>query len=115
MVDCRGLGAVLVAWIGLNIGQPNLMLKLSPGRTNTSYIAVWFTATGLCYAASTVLGGTLFYRFGGLTFALPGGLHLDYYRAAYLFDWATRCLGVALLWLAVAEPATEERITRSPG
>ena len=51
-----GAWALWVAWVGLNIGQPNLMLKLSPGRANTSYIAVWFTATGLCYAASTVTG-----------------------------------------------------------
>ncbi len=107
--------AMLVAWVGLNIGQPNLMLKLSPAEGNTSYIAVWFAATGLCYAASTVLGGALFDRFGDLTFTVPGGFRLDYYHAAFLIDWATRCLGVVLLWLAVVEPAAEERFRRSPG
>ena len=110
-----GTWALWVGWVGLNIGQPNLMLKLSPGRTNTAYIAVWFAATGLCYAASTVLGGTLFDRFGALTFILPGGFRVDYYHAAFFFDWATRCLGVLLLWLAVAEPAGTGRLRRSPG
>ena len=107
-----GAWALWIAWVGLNIGQPNLMLKLAPGRANTSYIAVWFTATGLCYAASTALGGTLFDRFGEFTLTVPGGFHLDYYREAFWFDWATRCLGVALLWLAVAEPASGGRLRR---
>ena len=47
-----GAWVVGIAWLGLNIGQPNLMLKLAPQHANTSYIAVWFTLTGLSVAAA---------------------------------------------------------------
>ena len=55
-----------VAWsfyAGLNIGLPNLMLRLSPDgqrQDNSGYIALYFAASGACYAASSVLGGWLF-------------------------------------------------------
>ena len=41
---------VWVAWIayaGLNIGLPNLMLKIAPRAENADYLAVYYTCTGL--------------------------------------------------------------------
>jgi MFS family permease len=116
-----------IAWIayaGLNIGLPNLMLKLAPGQSstatdpagvsnkpcatgsasvsNTPYIAAYFTVTGLCYAVNTILGGWLFDRFGQNTFSLFGST-IDYNHWIFLLGWIARCLGIIAL-LIVIEP-----------
>lgn len=96
--------AMWIAYVGLNIGLPNLMLKLAPRESNTPYIAVWFTVTGLCFAGSTLLGGTLLDRYGDVMFTCPGAYRLDFYHAAFLLGWLARSLG-ALLLLLVVEPS----------
>jgi hypothetical protein len=105
---------VWIAYAGLNIGLPNLMLKLSPGQSQcatagssssaskTPYIAAYFTVTGLCYAANTILGGWLFDRFGKSSFELLGST-LDYNQWIFLLGWAARCMGIIAL-LLVIEP-----------
>jgi MFS family permease len=120
-----GAWMVWIAYAGLNIGLPNLMLKLSPNQSgattnrpcsarcpsepgssssasNTPYIAAYFTVTGLCYAANTILGGWLFDRYGNSTFIFLGGT-LDYNQWIFLIGWAARCLGIIAL-LLVIEP-----------
>jgi len=114
-----GAWIVWIAYAGLNIGLPNLMLKLAPGQTssatgkssgatgsasasNTPYIAAHFTVTGLCYAANTILGGWLFDRYGTSSFEFFGGT-LDYNQCIFLLGWAARCLGIIAL-LLVIEP-----------
>ena len=54
-----GAWVLWIAYAGLNVCLPNLMLKLSPERSNAPYIATFYAVTGLCYAASTVVGGLL--------------------------------------------------------
>jgi MFS family permease len=92
-----GAWVMWIAWVGLNIGQPGLMLKLAPRQTNTPYIALWFTVTGLCYAASTILGGLLFDRYRDFTFTWAGRFTLDYYQMAFLLGWLLRSAGVLVL------------------
>jgi len=92
---------VWIAYAGMNVCLPNLMLKLSPPESNTPYIAVYFTLGGLCYAASTIVGGALLDSFAGRTLHVLG-VELDFYRAVFLFGWITRSLGVLVL-LAVVE------------
>ena len=98
-----GAWVVGIAWLGLNIGQPNLMLKLAPQHANTSYIAVWFTLTGLSVAAAMILGGVLFDRCQGVTFLWFGRFSTDCYHAAFLLGWMAQS-SVALLLLLVVEP-----------
>jgi len=95
---------VWIAYAGLNVCLPNLMLKLSPGRSNTPYIALYFTVTGLCYAASTIVGGLLLDRFAESTITLFGGAEFDFYRCIFLFGWITRSLGVVVLLLVIEPP-----------
>ena len=102
-----GAWIVWIAYAGLNIGLPNLMLKLSPEGSNTPYIASYFAIVGVCYAMSTLIGGAMLDRFGSETFELfDGRLRLDYYHISFLFGWITRSLGVLVLIFVVQERRT---------
>jgi len=101
-----GAWILWIAYAGLNIALPNLMLKLSPGQSNTPYIAAYFTVTGLCYAANTILGGWLFDRYGKSSFEFLGNT-LDYNQWIFLVGWAARCLGLLALMLVI-EPKKAE-------
>ena len=97
---------VWIAYAGLNVCLPNLMLKLSPGDSNskTPYIAMYFTITGLCYAAATIAGGWMLDLYRHETFTLPGiAVELDFFQCSFLFGWITRSLGVGVLLLVVEE------------
>ncbi|MGW8258173.1 MAG: MFS transporter [Thermoguttaceae bacterium] len=102
-----GAWIVWIAYAGLNIGLPNLMLKLSPRQSNTPYIALYFTLTGLCYALNTILGGWLFDCYGHCEFNLFGSV-IDYNRWMFLIGWMARCSGLLAL-LLVIEPRKGER------
>jgi len=102
------VAAAWVAWIayaGLNVCLPNLMLKLSPEESNTPYIATYFSVSGLMLAAGTILGGTLFDWIGDWRFVVPGGWVLDYYHYSFLFCWLIRTTVVLVLLLAPASRA----------
>ena len=83
--------------------QPNLTLKLAGGNS-PPYLATYFAATSVCYAASTVAGGYLFNLLGDLNRTCLGELTI--YQAIFLFGWLSRTLGVVWL-LAVDEPGLD--------
>jgi MFS family permease len=100
------LAGAWLAWIayaGINVALPSLMLNLSPRESSSPYIAMYYAVTGLCYAASTIVGGAASDRFGDVVFTL-GGAELDYYAALFLFGWITRMLAAAVLLWVVEEP-----------
>jgi MFS family permease len=115
-----GAWVVWIAYAGLNVALPNLMLKLSPCATgpasasgnlratgsasvsNTPYIAAYFTVTGLCYAANTILGGWLFDRYGQSIFELFGST-ISYDQCIFVIGWVARCSAIPVL-LTVVEP-----------
>ena len=99
-----GAWAIWIAYAGLNVCLPNLMLKLSPRAGNTAYIATLDAASGLAFAAGALLGGLAYDTMQGLTFVLFGGaIVLGYFHYAFLFGWLTRSLGLLVL-LGVIEP-----------
>jgi MFS family permease len=98
-----GAWVLWIAYAGMNVCLPNLMLKLSPGESNTPYIAMFYAVTGLCYAANTIIGGMLYDRYRGQTFTFLGGLTLDYYQWIFLLGWIARSLGVLVLLLVIEE------------
>jgi MFS family permease len=105
--DWWWLAAAWLAWIayaGVNVALPNLMLALSPRQSNGPYIAMYYAVTGLCYAASTIVGGVLADRCHEMTLSLGGGRELDYYSAIFLFGWITRMLGVVVLLSVIEGP-----------
>ncbi len=88
-----------IAWVGVNVCLPNLMLKLAPREVNLSYIAAYYAVTGVFHAASTILGGVAFDWLRYERFLLFGGaVDLDFYHYAFLFGWITRTLSLLLLW-----------------
>jgi hypothetical protein len=100
--------AAWVAWIayaGINIALPNLMLKLAPrdAAANVPYIAVYFAVTGLFYAVNVILGGWLTHHYAGTYFILANTFHVSYYEAIFLIGWLGRTLGVVWL-LSIIEP-----------
>ncbi|MEN6457577.1 MAG: hypothetical protein ABFC63_01490 [Thermoguttaceae bacterium] len=95
-----------VAYAGLNVCLPNLMLKLSPRPWNTSYVATFEGVRGVSYAASTVLGGILVDRWGGGGSA-GAALGLPFFAALFLGGWALRSLGAVLLLLVDETPAED--------
>lgn len=98
-----GAWLLWIAYVGLNIALPNLMLKLAPGGNATPYIAAFFAVTGLCYGASTVAGGVALDWLRRVEPVTLGGMALDRFDFLFLFGFATRLLGVVWL-LAIIEP-----------
>ena len=83
------------------------MLKLAPPELNTSYVAVFDTVSGLCFAASAVLGGVILdacARWSGVTVA---GVSFSFFPLIFIFGWIVRSLGAFLL-LWIVEPAERE-------
>lgn len=99
-----GAWLVWIAYAGLNVCLPNLMLKLSPGDSNTPYIATYYTVTGLCFAVNTIVGGLLSDRYGDQTFTFFGHIVLDYSRCVFLVGWIARSLGLVVLLFVVEHP-----------
>ena len=97
-----GAWVVWIAFAGLNVCLPNLLLKLSPVRSNIPYIAVFYAVSGLAFAGGNVLSGALADFWGDRHLALLPGLPvMDYYHAAFLLGWIARSLGVVVLWWVV--------------
>lgn len=98
-----GAWIIWIAYAGINVGLPNLMLKLSPQISPTPYVAAYFATTGLFLAASTLLGGWLFDSFAktGFTFGTLGTF--NYYSTLFLVGWIARMFSVLVLWLVVRE------------
>ena len=87
-----------IAYAGLNVCLPNLMLKLSPGGNASSYVASYFAVTGLCFAVSTVAGGLLFDLLGEESYrSTLASWNTDRYSLLFWAAWITRSLGVLLL------------------
>lgn len=103
-----GAWAVWIAYAGINVCLPNLMLKLSPGESRAAYVAAFYAITGVCVAASTIAGGALLDALRDRMFLFfDGAARLDCYQSLFLAGWITRTLGVVLLW-RVLEPATRQ-------
>ncbi len=95
--------ALWIAYAGMNVCLPILMLKLSPRRTNASYIAAFDATRGLCYAAASIAGGALVDCCGGIRVSI-GVAEMQFLTYLFLFGWAARSLGAAILWLVKEQP-----------
>lgn len=101
-----GAWVTWIAYAGLNVCLPNLILKTAPTAAgNAPRIAAYYAITGLCMAASAVLGGTLLDRYGDRVLTvLDGRLTLTAYQVSFALGSAARALSVVALVLLVREP-----------
>ncbi len=110
------IGLAWAAWIayaGINIGVPKLLLDLAPPERSGAAVAAYFAATGLFFGVSTILGGLAFDMLRGQTMRV---LDWDLNRYQYLFylGMITRVMGAGLL-PRVPEPSKEPRPSQSLG
>lgn len=99
-----GAWVLWIAYAGINVGLPNLMLKLAPPQANPAYIATFQGLSDLSVAASTLLGGWLYDRYLSATMDPAALGTAGFYQLAFLVGALARGLGVVvLLW--VKEPA----------
>jgi len=91
-----------IAYAGLNVCLPNLMLKLSPEADKGPHIATYFAITGVFYGLSTIGGGILLDWLRSLPQPLRiGAYQFDYAEILLLSGWALRTLGVIFLLLLI--------------
>lgn len=97
-----------IAYAGLNVGLPNLTLKLAPREHNAAYVATFDAASGVCLAAGALLGGLACDWFRSAPFVLFGETvtAAAFYRLTFLAGWIARSLGLVLLLWVVEKPAT---------
>lgn len=93
-----GAWVLWIAYAGINVAQPNLLLKLARPDMNTAYIATFQALTDLSAALSTLLGGWFFDHYHQASF-----FTLDFYHLAFLLGALTRGMGFVVL-LFVNEP-----------
>ena len=55
-----GAWVAWIAYVGLNVGLPNLMLKLAGPEDKAAYVAWYFAVTGIVYGIATIAGGALY-------------------------------------------------------
>jgi len=98
-----GAWLLWIAYVGINVCLPNLLLNIAPRGGNTPSIATYNAVTGLAMAGSTICGGLLLDAFAARTFFVPGLGTLDYWHLAFLGSWLARTFAMVLL-LAVIDP-----------
>jgi predicted MFS family arabinose efflux permease len=93
-----------IAYAGLNVGLPRLMLNLSPDADSSRHVAAFFAVSGLVFAAGSLLGGHLFERLAVAPSWMTRIVGVeDRYDLFFLGTAALRLLGIA--WIArIAEP-----------
>ncbi|HTN76127.1 MAG TPA: MFS transporter, partial [Pirellulaceae bacterium] len=94
-----GAWTLFIAYAGLNIGIPNLLLKLAPPGERNAYLAGYYAWAGLAYGLGSLAGGQLFDWAAAQRWSTTlGSLRVDHYVVIFLAAWLLRSAGV--LWLA---------------
>lgn len=103
------IGGAYVLWIayaGINVTMPNLMLNLARGESYASYAGAWFAWTQLTYALATLAGGFLFdwadshqFEFGWRE------RRFDHFTAFFVLGFVLRLIAAGLA-ARVHEPRT---------
>lgn len=99
-----GAWIVWICYVGLNVGLPNLMLKLAGPRQKASYVAWYFALTGIVYGLASIAGGALYTYLERHAPAVSwGGTTLNYHELLLAAGFVLRVLAVVWL-LPIAEP-----------
>lgn len=93
-----GTWVLWIAYAGLNVCLPHVMLRLSPGENSPPYIATYFALGGLTTAMSSVVFGAVFDALPREWSVAVGGLTLDRFQAFFVVGAMLRLSAVAWLF-----------------
>jgi MFS family permease len=106
-----GAYVLWIAYAGINVAMPNLVLTLAQRESYAAYAAAWFAWTQLVYALSTLAGGLLF-DWGSANWknwsSSFGGV--DHFVAIFVLGFVLRLMASGLA-ARVPEPKDYERIS----
>lgn len=87
-----------IAYVGLNVGLPNLMLRLAGGGDKAAYVAWYFAVTGVVYGLASIAGGALYTWLGETnpTWTLAS-VAIDHHDALFTCGFVLRAAAVLFL------------------
>lgn len=96
--------AMWVAYAGINVALPNLMLNLSRPECSAAYTAAWFATNQLVYSLSVIAGGlSLDWFRDNFVTAAWRGWQFDHYALLFAIGFGLKLCG--LFWiLRIREP-----------
>lgn len=92
-----GTWLLWIAYAGLNVCLPHVMLRLSPGENSPPYIATYFALGGLATAISSVVFGAVFDQLPRDWTIAIGSLALDRFQVFFLAGVVLRLATVGCL------------------
>jgi MFS family permease len=102
-----GAYVMWIAYAGINVAMPNLMLTLTQRQSYASYAAAWFAWTQLVYALSTLAGGWLFdwlsVHWGSSSWE---SWQVDHFTVIFVLGFVLRLVAIGLA-ARVTEPKVE--------
>jgi MFS family permease len=94
-----GASTLFIAYAGLNVGIPNLLLHLAPPQDRNAYVASHYAWAGLAYGLGSLSGGQLYDLASERQWSIAlGGLRLDHFAIIFAAGLLLRAAGV--LWIA---------------
>ncbi len=102
-----GASTLFIAYAGLNVGIPNLLLKLAPAEQRSAYVASHYAWAGLAYGLGSLGGGVLFDIAQDQQWSLAlASWRLDHYALFFAAGLVLRACGA--LWIAVIPEGRSE-------
>lgn len=93
-----GAWILWIAYAGLNVCLPHMMLRLSPGENSPPYIATYFALGGLATAISSVVFGAAFDALPRDWHVTIGSARIDRFQLFFLGGFALRLSAIGWLW-----------------
>lgn len=111
-----GAASVWIFWVGVNVGISTLVLNYSPEDQKASGISIFYTASTLSFALSTLLGGFLADKLRDRVFTVPLFAEpLEYARFSFLCSFVLRVLTLLpLLWAVYANDSKQRKEFQMP-
>lgn len=94
-----GASTCFIAYAALNVGIPNLLLKLAPAEQRNAYVASHYAWAGLAYGVGSLCGGLLFDLAAKQQWSIElGERRLDHFALFFTAGLLLRACGA--LWIA---------------
>lgn len=97
-----GASTLFIAYAGLNVGIPNLLLKLAPEEDRSAYVASHYAWSGFAFGLGSLAGGALFDMAAAQKWHMyVNDVRLDHFALIFIAGFVLRAAGA--LWIARIE------------